>query len=64
MVAILKLKVAPSRAQNLISLSPLRGGPVCEVTWLWLKYVLFYHGNKNPDGRMDGRTDGVTDDNY
>ena len=64
LAAILKLKMAPPGAQNLISFSPLRDASVCEATWLWLKYFLLYHGNKNPDGRMDGRSDRVTDDNY
>ena len=63
LAAILKLKVAPPGAPNLISLSPLRDAPVYEVAWLWLKYFLLYRGNKK-SGRIDGRTDGVTYDNY
>ena len=58
LVAILNMKVAQPVAANLISLSPLRGASLCEVTWLWLEYFLLYRGNKNPDGRMEGRSDG------
>ena len=45
-------------APNLFILSLIRDAPVCEVTWLWHKYLLLYRGNKNADGRMDGRSDG------
>ena len=44
LVAIFQLNVVPPGAQNLISLSPLRGAPTCEVTWLWVKYILLYRG--------------------
>ena len=47
-------------SQNLISLSPLRGAPMCEAPWLWHKYILLYCCNKNLDGRMDR----MTDNNY
>ena len=60
LAAILKLKVVPPGVQNLISLSPLWGTSLCEVTWLWLKYFLLYRSNEKSrrmEGWMEGRTE-------